>query len=100
MSVLAADVEVALVRAAQMSALETYEALDALAAAMDVFALDENSSPERCEVVARGLRTVLPRETTAALVDGAVSPAEIGARFFRLKQLAQLAVAVQGPRTE
>jgi hypothetical protein len=65
---------------------------------IDVVALTAAPSPERCAVLARGLRAVVHDETSAALVEGTTAPAGIAVRVVRLQQLVGLSARLAEPR--
>jgi hypothetical protein len=92
------DADAALARFALAATPESLAALDAVAMLMDIFAVDAQPSPARCLMLQRGLAAVLPAELATALVAGARTPADIAARFFRLRRLLVLQDVVNEPR--
>lgn len=95
---LSAQVEEALAALAADAAAVDRAALEELAQVMDPLAADGGVDAVRCAALARGLREVLGDDVARALTDQAQCPADIAARFFRLRQLASVIDALSGPR--
>lgn len=96
---LPSDTEEALAALAADGARVHLGALAPLEHVMDALESDQRAGTARCDVVARGLREVLGDDLAHALTDDTQCPAEIAARFFRLRDLAALTSTLTAPRS-
>lgn len=95
---LPSDIEGALAVLAADGARVHPGALAPIEHVMDALASDQRADAASCDVLARGLREVFGDDVTHALTEGTQCPAEIAARFFRLRDLAALTSTLTATR--